>query len=157
MYNIDAEKIAKRMHAEGGAILADVTPLCKDGGGGFALDIYWSHEQDKSGKVETVLYPEGSEEEAHDDKGHILEAYGPLGHFGNCDANILIVGTMHFIDEDGEETDEPELESVSHIIRLEEGDDPDEIGEEWLDKGYDSYCAVIEGGELHEQAKELMR
>lgn len=55
---------------------------------------------------------------------------------------VLVVGDIHFVDEKGLEIDVPEIETPYLVIPLEKGEDADEVGEQWLAKGYNSYTTL---------------
>jgi len=54
---------------------------------------------------------------------------------------ILIVGEIHFVDENGVEC-APQIEEDSIAVELSENEDPNVIGEEFLGRGYSAYTTL---------------
>lgn len=55
---------------------------------------------------------------------------------------VLIIGSIHFVDENGCECD-PQIDEESFAIDLREDEDPNEIGEKFLGKGHLSYTTLM--------------
>lgn len=60
--------------------------------------------------------------------------------------SFLMVGSICFLEE------EPEVESLDLVVPLSDDTDPDELGESYLAKGYNSYLLVEPGDALYKMA-----
>lgn len=55
---------------------------------------------------------------------------------------VLIIGSIHFVDEKGNECD-PQIDEESFAIELREDEDPNEIGEHFLGMGHLAYTTLM--------------
>jgi len=67
---------------------------------------------------------------------------------------LLALGTFHFVSPSGIELDEPEIDSIDKVVKLETGEDACEVGERYLHE-YDSYCVFSRGDEHFDLVKGI--
>lgn len=68
---------------------------------------------------------------------------------------ILIIGDIHFVDENGHECD-PEIETVDLAVELDDDEDADVIGEMFIEQGHTSYT-TLEGEEAENYKGQAIR